>query len=182
MPDTLYGDEDSATITKVPPPGTGHFRSASYQRGANALDVIPIDVLYPAVEANGAAILRALPLLGDAVQHLEAARAVFDQDPAEADMLVQRVQALLPKLFSYRTIGDGYALVVNSVHFAFANQRGKQLTIDQIAIVCRVLKGLRAGPFLSFEQGLQFVADLEDVHFQVDPAALPDLLEESGDE
>jgi hypothetical protein len=179
-PDELF--ENSAVITKVPPPGTGHQRTAPYHKGANALDLIPIDILYPAVEANGAAVLRALPLLGDAIRHLEAARAVFDQDPIEADMLVQQVQALLPKLFSCRAIGDGFGLVVNSVHFAFANQHGNQLAIAQINSVSRALKGLRVGPFLSFEQGLQSVADLEDVGLQVDPAPLADLLEESEDE
>jgi len=145
-------------------------------RGAAALaPVIDIDRLYEAPPGQSSQIVRVLELLKQACDLL--AEAQRSDSPMEADRFVQRVQLALPKLFAYRSIGDGFGVIVNSLHFAFTNLHGKPLASDQLNAVSRVLRELRAGPVMSLEQGLQRVEGLEDRGLEVDPPDLGNLLE-----
>jgi hypothetical protein len=144
---------------------------------------IPIDVLYPATKESAPDVLIALGLLADAIALLENARtAVKAKDLVMADRYVQRFQADLPGLFKPRGIGDGYAVIINSLHFAFINQRGKLLSFDQLTTVWRVLRELRNGPFVQFEQALNYVEELETSGLQIDPEAISELLDDDEDE
>ena len=152
-------------------------------RGANALaPVISIDRLYDAPAGSESQMVRALELLAETIQLLDQARLEIEGDAITSERLVQRVQTLLDHLFSYRRIGDGFGLVVNSFHFAFINLQGKPLTSEQLNTVWRVLKELRTRPALSFDQGLQYVTELEEKGFEVDPSVLGELLESTGDD
>src|SRR6266851_9777585 len=85
-------------------------------RGAHALaPVIDIDRLYEAAPRTSSQIVNALELLKQASDNL--AEANRSDNPMEADRFVQRVQSALPKLFAYRSIGDGFGVIVNSLHF-----------------------------------------------------------------
>lgn len=140
---------------------------------------IEIDKLYPADKDSKADVIAALGLLAEAIGLLEKARAAArNKEAIEADRYSQRFQVLLPDLFRRRKIGDGYGAIINSLHFAFINQRGKPLTLDQLTTVWRVVKELRNGPFVPFEQALRSVAELEDCHLQVYPATISELIEE----
>jgi hypothetical protein len=90
---------------------------------------------------------------------------------------VQRMQLALPNLFACRTIGDGFAIIINSLHFAFANLRGTPLSSDQLNVVWRILRELRARPVMSLDQGIQRVEELEKCGLQVDPPDVGNLLE-----
>jgi len=145
-------------------------------RGTTALArVIEIDRLYEAVPGTTSQLVRALELLKQACDNLAAAQQSVD--PIEMDRSVQRAQVLLPKLFACRSIGDGFGVIINALHFAFANLRGTPLTPDQLNIVWRVLKELRARPVMSLEQGIQRVEELEARGLDVDPRDIGDLLE-----
>lgn len=140
---------------------------------------IDIDALYPAAEGPKPEVVEALSLLATATGLLENARAEMQaKESIAADDYVQHLQVMLPDLFRYRTIGDGYGLVINSIHFGLANQAGKPLSLDQTNSVWRVLKQLRVRPFLSFDQALEYVSELEDSGLRVDPTTLSSLLAE----
>jgi len=150
-------------------------------RGAGVAP-IEIDQLYPATEGAHPELLKALGLLADAIALLDQARVAALNNALDADRLVQRVQVLLPTLFTCRRLGDGYGLVINSLHFAFINLRGKPLSKEQINAVWRVLKELRNRPFLTFEQALNCVSEFEEVRLEVDPTVLSELVcNEEGD-
>jgi hypothetical protein len=145
---------------------------------ASAASQVPIDTLYP--ESQGDDIGKALELLADGVDIFEKARNA--SDIIGSDRQVLRFQVLLPKLFSCRSIGEGFAVVVNSLHFAFVNLHGKPLSEGQIMTIWRVLKATRLRPFIAFDQAMELVIDLEKSGLEIDPAAMPELLEEEEDE
>ncbi len=152
--------------------------------GTNALaPMINIDRLYEAPAGTGSQMVRALELLAESATLLDQARLEANLNAIGADRLVQRVQSLLDQLFLCRGIGDGFGLIVNSLHFAFINLQGMPLTPTQLNSAWRCLKQLRARPALAFDQGLHYVAELEDAGFEVDPSFLADILESpSNDE
>ena len=140
---------------------------------------IDIDKLYPAEREPLSDVVAALGLLGDAVALLEKARvSVRENRFIDADRETQRFQVLLPQLFLRRKIGDGFASLINSIHFALINQHGTPLTFDQLTTVWRVMKELRNAPFTTFDQSLKFVEELEDRKLRVDPPALTNLIED----
>jgi hypothetical protein len=171
----LPGTQGPAPIT------AGTARSTV--RGSMALAPIPIDKLYPAEKNSASDLIAALGLLAEAIGLLERARAAArDKEVIPADRYWQRFQVLLPDLFVRRKIGDGYGVVINSLHFACINQHGRPLSFEQLTTVWRVVKELRNSPFVSFEQGLKYVSELEECDLAVDPPVLSELIEESEDE
>ena len=145
--------------------------------GATALAtrVIPIDRLYEAPKGETYNIVRAIELLREvSASHNEARHA---KSAIEMDQYVQRVQLALPRLFALRSISEGFGLVINSLNIAFVNRRGVPLTEEQLIVVWRVLRELRARPVISLDQGIQQVEQLEEQGLQVDPIEIGELLE-----
>lgn len=147
-------------------------------RGANAL-VVRIDTarLYDAPVGDSSNIVRARELLKEASDHFGDARKAGTL--IAADRSLQRAQKILPNLFALRSIGDGFAVIVNSIYVGFTNLRGKPMNPKQIDVVWRVLRNLRNGPALSFDQGIQAVEELEESGLEVDPPELESLLGDS---
>lgn len=147
-------------------------------RGAHALaPVIDIDRLYDAAPGTSSQIVTALELLKQASDNLAAAQK--SDSATEADRFVQRAQLALPKLFACRSIGDGFGVIINSIHFAFTNLHGAPLRRGQINVMWRVLRELRARPAIPLEHGIQLVGELEAQGLAIDPPDLADLLEKS---
>jgi hypothetical protein len=145
--------------------------------GATALaPIIPIDRLYEAAPGSTSQIVTALELLKEVCDNLSEARE--SDNPIDADRIVQRVQLSLPKLFACRSIGDGFGVIINSLHFAFANLNGTPLTSQQLNVVWRVLRELRTRPALSLELGIQRVEELEQCGLEVDPSDVGELIED----
>jgi hypothetical protein len=96
----------------------------------------------------------------------------------EADRYTQRFEATLPALFRCREVGDGYAVVINSLHFAAINKRGEPLNLDQLTTAWRILRELRSKPFVEFDQALEYVEELEASGLHVDPPIVSELLED----
>jgi hypothetical protein len=173
--------ETGVALRGTTQPGVGLPMGLSARTAAQSS--IPIDVLYPATKESAPDVLIALGLLADAIAILEDARmASKAKDLVMADRYVQRFQAALPGLFAPRGIGDGYGVIINSLHFAFINQRGKPLSFDQLTTVWRVLRELRNGPFVQFEQALEYVGELETSGLQIDPGPISELLDDADDE
>jgi len=144
--------------------------------GANALaPAIEIDRLYDAPAGESSNIVRVLEQLKQMSDYLTEARR--SENPIDADQLVQRVQVALPRLFALRSIGDGFALLINSLHVAFTNLHGTPLNRQQVDVVWRVLRELRTKPAISLEQGIRQVEELEECGLEVDPPELGLLLE-----
>lgn len=145
-------------------------------QGATALKVIEIDRLYEAPAESPSQMLRALELLKQASDFLGQAQK--SADAMEADRFVQRVQASLPKLFACRSVGDGFGLLINSIYYAFVNLRGNPLSQEQVRVMWRVLRELRARPAMSADQGIERVAELEGAGLVVDPPDIGELVED----
>jgi hypothetical protein len=151
-------------------------------RSSAAPAVIEIDKLYPATQDSSSDVITALTLLAEAIELIgEARTASQKKDIVTSDRYAQRFQATLPLLFKPRKIGDGYAVIVNSLHFAFINLRGRPLSFEQLTTVWRVLRELRNRPFVPFEQALDYVGDLEECGFQVDPPNVPELVHDEDE-
>jgi hypothetical protein len=173
--------EDTATIPINPGESTFVSDSGiSFETvGATArAPKIDIDRLYETLPGTASQMVRALELLRQAIDFLSEART--SQDAMDSDRFVQRAQLLLPKLFACRSIGDGFGLIINSLHFAFTNLHGTPLNSDQLNVVWRTLRELRTRPAMSLEQGIQHAEELETSGLEVDPPGLGEILE--GDE
>ncbi len=145
--------------------------------GNVALAPISIDQLYHAEEGAKPELIRALSIMADGIEALgQSRRAIQESNLMLADQVLLKFQSLLPDLFGCRKIGDGFANVINSIHFAFVNRKGKPLSLGETTSVWRVMKELRNGPFLSFDGSLEFVAQLEDAGLAVFPSVLADLV------
>jgi hypothetical protein len=191
MADTLLQFPKSSPATAETPRETGVALSGTQPgpiepflekrtSGALAVGVIEIDKLYPTSKESASALGEALTLLADSISMLGEARASMQQDDrVTSDRYVQRFQASLPTLFRPRGIGDGYAVVINSLHVAFINQRGKLLSFDQLTTVWRVLRALRNAPFIRFQEALHFVDEIEGCGLNVNPQIISELLEDS---
>jgi hypothetical protein len=153
-------------------PGGGIFYETV---GATALAPIDIDRLYEAPPGSASQMVRALELLKQAIDLLSESRK--SDNPMDSDRLVQGVQLTLPKLFACRSIGDGFGVIINSLHFAFANLHGAPLTSEQLNVMWRILRELRNRPVMPLEQGIQHAEELENCGLNVDPPDLGDLLE-----
>jgi hypothetical protein len=177
-------------LVSVPPEGTG-FRlpgtpaplpqgmlQKRYE-GDSAVRVIEIDKLYPSEANSKTKVIAALGLLADAISFLEQARvSAREKNLIEADRYIQRFETLLVPLFDQRKIGDGFALTINSIHFAMINQHGEPLTLEQLTTIWRVLKELRNAPFVSFDQSLSWADEFEHAHLKVDPPAVANFIED----
>ncbi len=168
-------DETGATVIDRTESTLPARRNAFETQGATARAPIDIDRLYDAESGTSSQIVRALELLREVSNNLSEAQKC--DNILEADSFVQRVQLALPKLFTYRSIGDGFGIIINSLCFAFINLRGTPLNFDQRGAVWRVLRELRARPAMSLEQGIQRVEQLEEQGLEVDPPELGDLLD-----
>jgi hypothetical protein len=144
-------------------------------RGATALAPIPIDRLYEGVRGTSSQILYALELLKELCENLAA--ALRSDDPIEADSFVQRVQLALPNLFSCRSIGDGFGLLVNSLYFALVNLQGTPLTKDQINVIWRAMRELRSRPVMLLDQAIRYAEEFEMQGLEVDPPDLGNVAE-----
>lgn len=136
------------------------------QARAQAVNASPIsmDILYQGREAGSQQFLRAVELLGEACESLSEARAALAEgDKVGSASGVARFEQLLQPLFECRNIGDGYANVVNTIHFAIANLKGDLLTEAQITTLWRIIREIAGGPFLSFRDSLVFVKQLDKV-------------------
>jgi len=125
---------------------------------------IPIDILYQAREAGSKHFDQALRLLESASHHLsEARRADEASDRIGAASEILRFEELLQPLFECRAVGDGFANLVNTIHFGIANLGGEPLNRDQITVLWRIVRELALTPFLSFGDSLKIVRQLKKV-------------------
>ncbi len=91
------------------------------------------------------------------------------------------MQAVLPELFCCRSIGDGFAAIINAVFHGLKNSKSDAVSEKQIQQIRLVLQRIRIEPFIDFQRATEQILKLEDVGFTVEPEefpALADLLDE----
>ncbi len=174
----------AAPETAPAPPASGtqtHDEGLATVRveGATALAPISIDILYSATDGNRSDLIKALGLLAQAISTLERARdALVANDLLQSDHFVHTVELLLPDLFRCRSIGDGYAAIINALEIARVNSNGQPLTASQVVVFLRALKELRTHPFVSFDAAQQTIEEFEQAGLCVDPVSLGELLDD----
>lgn len=133
--------------------------------------------LYPVRHAFRPEHLTALRLLTVAVGRFKRAlEAMAESDILAADTEIQKVQVLLPELFCCRTLGDGFATIVNAFMSAFEGLAGNTLNLSQIKMMNRVFELLKERPFLSADEAADAVEMLESAGLQIHPAELMEFL------
>jgi len=133
--------------------------------------------LYPAGgTASRKEFRNAMRLLAEARTYADAAlEADPDKDVIGADFAVGRIRALLPELFSCRTLSDSFGMTTAALIAAFANQPGEPLSRAQLVVVRSVLRSISQAPFMPFGKAVEVVSRLEEVGLDVDPKGLAEI-------
>jgi len=136
---------------------------------------IPIDLLYQARDARSASLNRGLELLSQAELYLkEAQSAAEDGLTAACALHVMSFEDLLQPLFECRAIGDGFANVVNTIHFGIANLEDAPISPDQIGAIWRIIRELSVAPFLTYAESLDRVRQLRKVGITINNSFIQD--------
>lgn len=165
---SLTGSPQTSTANQSPPP-------------VSMGKMISMDVLYQARDAGSRGFNRALELLTDAVEFLSEARdAAESGDRIGRAAAVMKFEELLEPLFACRHIGEGFANVVNTIHFAFANLKDEPLTNVQVTTLWRIFREVSSGPFLSFGESLTIVRQLNGVGLSLNNDFITEWISESS--
>ena len=168
---------NQATFVAQTAAASGNFVS---NKSAGATP-ISIDKLYQGREAGSDHFVRALELLSSASDVLSAARlALVEEDKIACDSEVILFEQLLGPLFECRDVGEGYANVINTIQVGISNMAGVPLNQDQINALWRVIRELFEGPYLSFEESLGKVEELERVGLCINSALISEWVSESS--
>jgi hypothetical protein len=131
--------------------------------------------LYPSEEVADPKVVAAQRLLTKVIKRFEDASQVVDDDPVAADDYVQSTHPLLAELFCCRSIGDGFAAIVNGISISVLNQHGEALSKKQITLITRSLKELKSQLFLSFDSALRSLREFKKQGLKIYPEALQHL-------
>lgn len=125
---------------------------------------ISIEMLYQAREAGSTSFNRALELLESACEALTEARDAADAgDHVALASELMRFENMLQPLFECRSIGEGFANVINTIHMAIANLQGEPLNDAQVTVLWRVMREVASAPFFNFPESLALVRQLKKV-------------------
>ena len=129
--------------------------------------------LYPASQELQPELARAFTLLDEATKKLDnSILAINDNDEITSDDCIQQLRMLLPELFCCRTLGDGFASVINAVHYSIENQEDKFFNHSELSVLKFALNRIKTEPFISFDEAVDEVILLEDKGFIVTPTKL----------
>jgi hypothetical protein len=131
--------------------------------------------LYPSEEITDPLIVAAQRMLGEIIRRLEAAFQEIDRDPITADDHVQSAHPILAELFCCRSVGEGFAAIINAALISLLNQRGEPLSKKQIGVLTRSLKELKSHLFLSYDSSLRVLRELKKHGLRIHPEALQHL-------
>lgn len=148
----------------------GNVSISLYRDGLQPARLATIDELFSNLESTSR-LKQALALLDGAIKQAEAALS-SDAQPVASDDDIQVLYSLLPELFCCRSLGDGFAAVINALQQAAANQRGVPIDRPQIEAIMVILRKLRQSPFLPYADAVDIVLKLEDTGLIVDLPAL----------
>ena len=143
---------------------------------------IDIESLYPLSHELNPQLATAVRLINEGLTIINAAiNMEREADLISSDDAIHRLQALLPELFCCRSIGDGFAAIVNAIYHSISNMHGTPLNAQQLQAIKKALSRINTGPFLVFEEAVDEISSLEEAGFDVEPSHFKyaaDLLDE----
>lgn len=137
-------------------------------------DGIETSDLYGDVYNNLSHIPRVLALLDEGSKLLlSSSNYLRLGDEVSSDNDIQHFFALLPELFCCRSIGDGFASIINSIYNAIINHSEiGLLSENQISKILLLLKRLQAEPFLDLDDAIDLILLLDEVGLNIKPQHL----------
>ncbi len=163
-PDLSFGSASTATLDTQGVSPTVHYPQKSAQL------TVDIEDIYPASKDVRPELATAFTLLKEASEHIDSALKFLDEDDLiSSDDCIMKSHAVLPELFCCRSIGDGFASMISSLFHSIANMNGAGLNRDQICVIRKCFNRLKSEPFLSFEDSIELVTELEDKDLIVEP-------------
>ncbi len=134
---------------------------------------LDIDELYSDASLRPDSLNSALALLHEGGQILDQAiEFLRDGDAIASDDSITRFQALLPELFCFRSLGDGFALIVSSMFNSVKNLAGKPMLEEQILAIAFVTRYVRSEIYCSIGPAIDVVEKLVDAGLNVEPPLL----------
>jgi hypothetical protein len=145
----------------------------------NSKDRMDTSTLYGDVYNNISYIPRVLALLQEGRELLaSSSNSLKSGDEVSSDNDIQHFLALLPELFCCRSIGDGFASIINSIYNAIVNQSEIGLLSEsQISTILSLVKQLQLEPFLEFDEVIDLIFLLDAVGLDIEPKHLNKLSE-----
>jgi len=131
---------------------------------------IKTNKLYP-LGGTSPHIATTFSLLDEVVEKLdEAIEATENGDTIGSDNSILHIQSILPELFCCRSIGEGFAAIINAVYHGINNHGPNTLFSEPQLVTLRVVMNkLSEQPFMQFDEGLDLIMKLEDNGFEVEP-------------
>jgi hypothetical protein len=132
-----------------------------------------LDLLYPLKSESFPTLFVASRLLAKAMDLIETSIEAHQLGNEFAkDDCANQLAALLPELFCCRDIGEGYGALIIAIHYGLRNRGAELLTEDQLISIRYAIRKLSATPFISFEDSLPLIEDMERTALIVEPREL----------
>jgi hypothetical protein len=133
--------------------------------------------LYPFSDPDDSAILQALAQLGTCVSALQRAQRIDPNiDYLSFDEELIRARASLRGLFALRSIGDGFAAVINASLWSLKNREADVLNKRQLLVLQNCLNTLKQRPILHFDSAAMLLEEMEAANLAIEPDRMDELL------
>lgn len=125
---------------------------------------IDIRELYPLTDELNPALGRALSLLEEGIKCIDdAINMIIEKDLISSDDLIQRFQALIPELFCCRSLGDGFGVILVSLHNSLKNLQGVPASLEQLNVIKKVTSRIFTEPFIVIDEAVDEIILFEKV-------------------
>jgi len=133
--------------------------------------------LYPFSDVNDAILFQALELLTSCVSTLELTQRIDPtSDYIGFDDAMTQCRAILRDLFALRSIGDGFASLVNAIIWSLKNKDTDVLSRKQVSVVLEAIKELKRKPLMHFDTATGLIDQLEEADLTVEPCMLDGMI------
>lgn len=133
--------------------------------------------LYSFSDDDDAAIFQGIQLLTRCTGILLAAQQINpEEDYIGFDENMMQLRATLRGLFALRTLGDGFASVVNAVLWSLKNKDTETLDKKQLSSILEAVSELKRKPLMHFDTAMSIVDQLEETGLIVEPSMLDELV------
>lgn len=109
-----------------------------------------------------------LELLTKSFDLLDNALKIFEDAMIKSDEYVQQFQFLLPDLFYFRNIGEGYGIIISTLLVAFSNRMGVPIEKNQLMVIRKIILNLKNEPLLDSNKAIEYCDEIEDSGFTLE--------------
>ena len=169
--------ESTSTTTQAARPPANIELRVTTDESAPSLREPSLSELYTERSALSRDLANAMHLFEQVLERLESAQQSMDRDePFRADDEIQYLFSLLPELFCCRSIGDGFGSIVGGIFHGLSNLEGIPPSKEQIDAIQTTFMLLSRRPFMSMDQALDTLMELEDAGLHLEPRELQTLV------